>query len=160
MTRFFWYQIGFKDITNFGPMFTISVWFCANFRIHNHQKSRWSLTFPLVSIWEDERGDDTPIGLCLCLGRDTGGIGGVKEGFDSWRKGKEVVNQRSQNRRHHAWYMGLLVIRKTASPPPDVMSWPGLCFIKQPNHNTIKPALVTTCLQRPHFLFPLKMVSH
>ena len=27
-------------------------------------------------------------------------------------------------------------------------------------HCTVKPALVTTCLQRPHFLFPLKMVSH
>ena len=25
---------------------------------------------------------------------------------------------------------------------------------------TVKPALVTTCLQRPHLLFPLKMVSH
>ena len=27
-------------------------------------------------------------------------------------------------------------------------------------HNTVKPALVTTCLQQAHFLFPLKMVSH
>ena len=24
----------------------------------------------------------------------------------------------------------------------------------------VKPALVTTCLQQAHFLFPLKMVSH
>ena len=28
-------------------------------------------------------------------------------------------------------------------------------------HGTVKPALVTTCLQRPHFLFfSLKLVSH
>ena len=26
--------------------------------------------------------------------------------------------------------------------------------------NTVKSALVTTCLQRQHLLFPLKMVSH
>ena len=26
--------------------------------------------------------------------------------------------------------------------------------------DTVKSALVTTCLQRPHLLFPLKMVSH
>ena len=31
---------------------------------------------------------------------------------------------------------------------------------KQALINTVKPDLVTTCLQRPHFLFPLKMVSY
>ena len=36
---------------------------------------------------------------------------------------------------------------------------------KEKKDNTVKPALVTTCLQRPpvynkHIFFPLKMVSH
>ena len=32
--------------------------------------------------------------------------------------------------------------------------------LKEVSICSVKPALVITCLQRPHFLFPLKVVAH